>query len=769
MHMGLGAGHVTTLFVGGVFGRWENFCVGDPLRQIGIAEPLAGHGETVFSPAAWEYLKDHYEATPVKDAQYDDYMVQGAVKAGVAPPNLEVQAGAQLKQMQMHIGIAKYFIPNAIFKQLESGYASYLAEMRGLSVLFIKVIGLECDGPGCLELTHKMMQKVQQSIYKYVGSLNKLVLDDKGLILVAAFGLPPTAHADDPVRAIASAFEMRKQLEKLNIRISVGITTSSVFCGVVGSDARREYTVMGDGVNLSARLMAACKKDEVLVCENTAMACLDQVCFETLATIKVKGKVRNVKPFRPIGWYSGKQRKDQIDFLPTLVGRRKETFEVESALQQMKRVKRGLLLISGEHGIGKTCFAHGAITKTALNLGLTVLGSHLGTSHFLEMMPGRQGGNSEWEGTMKEIHAEDSFNAWEAVLLQAIGMFSHGGKQMRASFFNYETSAAKMRDKLTALLPEDMRPWVGLLKNLLPGLVLEESEKCEELQDVNKNELQMKLLCEILKDVSKDKPVLCMLDTCHTLDDTSWRLVEQVRTLSESESYTGAGISICMITRPLFNSFKDARYRRCLEQANEDHTHLDLGPLDHTANDSFMKFLYTCLDVSDDPLPESLVQYLWDKSQGNPFFVKEILANLQAEQCFFVMENQIVLNDAKPLHLQSLPPKLALIMNTVVDSLNAHEQMTMKIASVLGDVFSLSSLRAAFGAGGSGMSDEEWFKDTPQGQALEKLMREENLIEAVKPHQYKIKSPIMMEVCQGLLLSKQQKKIKATVKAMKKT
>ena len=63
---------------------------------------------------------------------------------------------------------------------------------------------------------------------------------------------------------------------------------------------------------------------------------------------------------------------------------------------------------------------------------------------------------------------------------------------------------------------------------------------------------------------------------------------------------------------------------------------------------------YTCLDVSDDPLPESLVQYLWDKSQGNPFFVKEILANLQAEQCFFVMEDQIVLNDAKPLHVQ--PP-----------------------------------------------------------------------------------------------------------------
>ena len=90
----------------------------------------------------------------------------------------------------------------------------------------------------------------------------------------------------------------------------------------------------------------------------------------------------------------------------------------------------------------------------------------------------------------------------EAVLVQAIGMFSHGGKQMRSSFFNYETSASKMRDKLNSLLPEDLRPWISTLADLLPGLMIEETEKCEELLDANKTELQQKLLLEILKDVS---------------------------------------------------------------------------------------------------------------------------------------------------------------------------------------------------------------------------------------------------------------------------
>ena len=199
------------------------------------------------------------------------------------------------------------------------------------------------------------------------------------------------------------------------------------------------------------------------------MACLDQVCFTTLATVKVKGKIRPVKPFEPTKWFSAMQRSGPTTMGKngspmTLVGRSKEKRELELLMSHMLAQKKGTLCVIGDHGIGKTTFVHLAATQTAIAKGLTVLGSHLGTSHFLEVMPGRKGGNTEWEASLKEIDVLDSFKAWEAVIVQAIGMStvqastnqtasanspsSPPKAHIRSSFFNYDSSAKAMRDKL---------------------------------------------------------------------------------------------------------------------------------------------------------------------------------------------------------------------------------------------------------------------------------------------------------------------------------
>ena len=81
-------------------------------------------------------------------------------------------------------------------------------------------------------------------------------MDDKGSTLIVVFGLPPFSHQDDPIRAILAGNSLKRELGKIDCRCSIGISTGTVFAGIIGtSGSRREYSILGDSVNLAARLM----------------------------------------------------------------------------------------------------------------------------------------------------------------------------------------------------------------------------------------------------------------------------------------------------------------------------------------------------------------------------------------------------------------------------------------------------------------------------------------------------------------------------------
>ena len=152
----------------------------------------------------------------------------------------------------------------------------------------------------------RIIEAVQAALYRYGGALNKFLADDKGTTLIAAFNLPMPAAAaaaaaffsHHPTRAVASAVDARDALRAVGVRSSIGVTTGVAFAGVVGGAERKEYTIIGDSVNLAARLMQAAQ-GRVLVDVPTYQEAhaKETLAFTSLPALRVKGKAKPVALF----------------------------------------------------------------------------------------------------------------------------------------------------------------------------------------------------------------------------------------------------------------------------------------------------------------------------------------------------------------------------------------------------------------------------------------------------------------------------------------
>lgn len=159
-----------------------------------------------------------------------------------------------------------------------------------------------------LERIQKVVTTLQKCVYANEGSLNKLLMDDKGSTLICIWGLPPLAHEDDAVRAVLCSLQIRKQLAapELSCLCNIGISTGVVFAGVVGTaGSRREYSVIGDVVNLAARIMAYPKYNKepmgkIYVDQKTKEDASQKIRFTYKTHSAFKGKAFKLPIFEPI-------------------------------------------------------------------------------------------------------------------------------------------------------------------------------------------------------------------------------------------------------------------------------------------------------------------------------------------------------------------------------------------------------------------------------------------------------------------------------------
>jgi adenylate cyclase len=153
-----------------------------------------------------------------------------------------------------------------------------------------------------VELLNEYFELMVECIFKYEGTLDKFMGDG-----ILAFWGAPAFHADDAARSVQCALEQMQVLESLNahraslgeapLAMGIGIHTGSLISGYVGSSKSLSYTVIGDTVNVSARLCGIASGGQIIVSEATAQALGGRFMLDPLPDATLKGKERPMRIF----------------------------------------------------------------------------------------------------------------------------------------------------------------------------------------------------------------------------------------------------------------------------------------------------------------------------------------------------------------------------------------------------------------------------------------------------------------------------------------
>jgi adenylate cyclase len=206
----------------------------------------------------------------------------------------------------------RYFAPNVASEiAQQDGAVRVGGERRPITVLFSDIRGFtamaESMGPDAVaRLLSEYFSEMVEVIFEHGGTLDKFIGD----AIMALWGAP-ISHSDDPDRALQAALAMQSSIAKLNagwaaagrpeLRVGIGINYGDVFAGNIGSHRRLEYTVLGDVVNVAARLCAEASPGEILVTESFLAAVRQQPAVEYLPQLALKGKSQVVQVYRVTG------------------------------------------------------------------------------------------------------------------------------------------------------------------------------------------------------------------------------------------------------------------------------------------------------------------------------------------------------------------------------------------------------------------------------------------------------------------------------------
>ena len=616
-HVVVSGGPCELIELGGANNQWMFTIAGKALSDISLVAQNRAPDQVLISNTALKYLDSNLARIP---ANHDSSILIGSP----ACVNSPVDANEPLKPEA--IDALQYYVPKPIGFPLNIERLQWIAELRPVTIVFIQI---PIHGLETAEIITSLRQSVILAtpiVNMYDGLLNQIWVDEKDANMLVCFGPPPHSHADNPARGIKTALDIHTILNNAGIENGIGVTTGNAYCGIFGNDMLRQYTVIGDVVNLGARF-AALKNNQVLCDKSTYNICQDTFEFSSSLEMRIKGNTELVTAWQPV-----RLLKDNSNNKTThaSIGRKKELSFLLETFDQVASGESKLLLVQGQSGMG----------KSRLLLDFKVSMNKRGHQVFLETTDIRE----------KDVPYTALRNIFSALLEID------------------ETKNDTTRTKKINRLVEKYGPRACLLNVILP-LEIAESAEVKTLPGSQKAMATHNFLLDLLNDAAQKKPIAIIIDDAQWIDEMSAKLIEDIP----------GKINNSMVIYSLPDAERVPRIQQLVQDGVINIT------LDELSNDDLNKLICARLGVTE--VAENISLPIRKVAKGNPFFSAQLAGSLLDQGMIIVENGKCRFAPNINTDSLSLPETVKGVVRRRIDCLGHGAQLSLKVGSIIGQRF----------------------------------------------------------------------------------
>ena len=522
-------------------------------------------------------------------------------------------------------------------------------ERRRATILFADITGFtslneRLDPEDAYALISACLKFMDEIAHRHGGSVDKYLGD----CIMAVFGVP-VALEDAPKAAINAAIEMHNQMADFSraqaeeLGIHSGINSGLVISGDISGPIVREFSIMGDAVNIAARLKDLAPAGQIWVGAETHRYTREEFDFRALEPLALKGKRQRVPTYEVVSRAERRYRPaadTQATIASELVGRADELAALRRRVSALIAGQGGVAALIGDAGIGKSRMIAEIASSEAADAAFWLQGRSL------------------------SIGANLSFHPFSDLLRTWAGIPDHASDQQAS-----EPLEAAVSDLFGDDAPEVL-PFIASVAGLRPSEA--QRARLEGIGGDAMEKLILGAISRFLRRLAERGPVVVVLEDLHWADASSLELMASLLRLVVDHRILFLAV---LRPEPPAALLRVREAAASLDSACYEETHLK--PLDRGSAEQFIDNVFR-----EGDLPHSARSLIEERTGGNPFYLQEVLRSLIDEGAVEVRDGALFATEQ--IDSVVIPGTVEGVIMSRIDRLSLAQKSVLQVAAIIG-------------------------------------------------------------------------------------